>query len=285
MKPSQARIVRVTALTACMSMSLMLCADVPERPVLRPAPGPQPVLVPVPQPLAPADGAVLTNYPRQVTLSWRPLPGFTFQAEVDCLDCRQAGKWDSEIAPLALLEAGRAASVTTTCPGDNRYRWRVRARRGLHAGAWSPWRRFIFRTAPATAKPNVCVPCCLTVGRKTTPWGDDRHLTLDGGDVAGVSGGQAVYDIAYVIKNCKGGPASGFRNRIYYNGQLVSEQSNLSLAASGSPGDQQTVRTQAYLPRVPGILKMVVDAVNDIDEEWEGDNEVWVHVSFPPIRR
>jgi hypothetical protein len=84
-------------------------------------------------------------------------------------------------------------------------------------------------------------------------------------------------DLRYLLKNLKDGGASGFRNDVLFNDQLVSQQTNLSVGAAVS---SVPVWTQMYLPIQEGVLKIKIDAGNQVDEEWEGDNEVWLHVKF-----
>ena len=47
--------------------------------------------------LLPKDNSSFKGYPTTLTLEWKPVKDAdSYDVEIDCLGCRQAGKWDSE---------------------------------------------------------------------------------------------------------------------------------------------------------------------------------------------
>jgi TonB family protein len=98
--------------------------------------------------IAPADGVVLTNFPRTASLEWSPVPGaFEYRVQVDCYDCCRTGAWCSDVLPSPPLATSVTTRYIATIPGDNRARWRVwaidnRSREGLK----SEWRHLSFDT-------------------------------------------------------------------------------------------------------------------------------------------
>ena len=228
--------------------------------------------------ISPANGTEFHNYPRIFTMKWQAIEGATYEIEIDCNGCSSWGKWDSETG-LSLKKSGLlAASFTFDFYGDNQGRWRVRAAKGQLVSPWSPWWYFSFKTSATPAeKPNVCIDGLLKIGNKTTPWGQNYTITLTPQDAISVSAGKAAFNIHYGIKNCKGVATGKFMNQVLFNDQVVSQQTNLQLGAAGST---LPIHTQAYLPIQDGILKIKLDAANNVIEDWENDNEVWVNVKF-----
>jgi len=108
--------------------------------------------------VGPANGAVLTNFPRNATLTWKPVEGAAkYRVEVECLHCTKVGRW----SPMAgTPTTTTATSYTITWPGDNPGRWRITAlRNDGTAGTASGWWGFEYRTpasqlaAPAQVSP------------------------------------------------------------------------------------------------------------------------------------
>lgn len=126
-------------------------------------------------------------------------------------------------------------------------------------------------------KPNLCIETSFSIGSQTVLWGDDQTVILTPKDAFKVMAGRAAFNLHYLLKNLKDGGASGFRNDVLFRDQLVSQQSGLSIGAAVS---STPVWTQMVLPIQEGVLKIKIDAGNRVDEEWEGDNEVWLHVKF-----
>jgi hypothetical protein len=94
--------------------------------------------------LSPAEGAVLTTYPRTATLTWQAVStAASYTVEVQCLHCAVVGQYTHGGQRDRHLDLLRHATV----PGDNEGRWRVTAiNAGGTAGPPSAWRSFSFRT-------------------------------------------------------------------------------------------------------------------------------------------
>ena len=108
--------------------------------------GPDPVKVPVQ--LAPKNNTEYTHFPRKVILRWKSVSGASsYEVEVDCLGCRQAAKWDSEVGPAWQKTSVKVTSYSFEFSGDNQGRWRVRAVKAGRRSDWSPWWMFKFNTA------------------------------------------------------------------------------------------------------------------------------------------
>jgi hypothetical protein len=242
----------------------------------------QAVLQPTaPVQISPADRTVFHQFPRTFTMVWqgkRGVAGVTYEVEIDCLDCTQPGKWDSDVGTSRKLTNLTDTLVCYTFPADNRGRWRVRAKIGRILSRWSPWWGFSFKTPVVSmVKPNICIDGLLKIGNRVSPWGQNYTVTLTPQDAFVRTGGKAGFDVHYVVKNCKGGAVSGFENHILFNNIVVSKQANLSLGAVGST---LPIHTQVYLIPQNGVFKIRLDAGNVIDEDWENDNDVWVNVQF-----
>lgn len=101
--------------------------------------------LPAPSHISPADGTVLTNFPRDMAVTWTPVIGAVqYFVEVECLHCIIVGQW----MPEANTTTG-ATSHSFTWPGDNDGRWRVTpiASDGTR-GASSAFWQFRFFTGP-----------------------------------------------------------------------------------------------------------------------------------------
>ncbi|MDD2757966.1 MAG: fibronectin type III domain-containing protein [Patescibacteria group bacterium] len=107
---------------------------------------------------APASNQTLTNYPRQTTFTWDSVSHATkYEVEVTCDVCvSKTNKWQG-----AKTYSTTARTLTVTMPGDNQFRWRVRAYDGATAGYWSDYKYFRFNTSaqtPVTTAPVITVP-------------------------------------------------------------------------------------------------------------------------------
>jgi len=109
-----------------------------------------------PRQRAPQCGIQMTNYPRTFTMQWDSMgSGIVYDVEVDCLHCRQTGKWDSEVGGAYQIKDINTNQTTFTFWGDNQGRWRVRARKGNQISPWSPWCDFSFKTSPQQQERKV----------------------------------------------------------------------------------------------------------------------------------
>ena len=130
----------------------------------------EPAEVKVPVQVSPQNNTVFTHYPRKVILHWRSVSGATlYEIEVDCRDCRQAGKWDSEVGQPWQKASSKVTSHTFTFSGDNQGRWRVRAVKAGRRSDWSPWWTFRFQTGGAADQAPAPEPEPKTVQTKPVP--------------------------------------------------------------------------------------------------------------------
>jgi len=89
--------------------------------------------------IAPAEKAVLTNFPRETKFEWKAVPGAKlYEIEVEINN----GKWD-----MLKNEKVTGLAFRMDLPGDNPYRWRVRAELGN--GTFTKWsaREFSYNTS------------------------------------------------------------------------------------------------------------------------------------------
>lgn len=109
-----------------------------------------------PRQISPKNNSHFTHYPRKLTLRWRGVRGASsYDVEIDCLNCRQSGQWDSENGPAWKTASTKKTYYSFTFVGDNKGRWRIRAARGALKSNWSPWWYFDFKTggsSPGTTR-------------------------------------------------------------------------------------------------------------------------------------
>lgn len=99
----------------------------------------------------PVNNIHFTHYPRVVGLIWDPVPEADwYDVEIDCLNCRMNGQWDSENGPAWQIQSKLiCTSYSLIFVGNNRGRWRVRAANNTQTSQWSPWWNFDFKTTPS----------------------------------------------------------------------------------------------------------------------------------------
>lgn len=121
----------------------------------------------------------------------------------------------------------------------------------------------------AARKPDLGMYGFLKVGKfkKEVKWNETIVLTRD--DATLISGGKPAFEIYYACREYNGVAVPGpFKNKIFFNGNLVSQQTNLSLA----PSEIKEIHTQAYLGPQGGKLQIKIDADNEVDESREDNN-------------
>jgi len=75
--------------------------------------------------------------------------------------------------------------------------------------------------------------------------------------------------VYYAYREYNGAAVAGpFKNKILFNGKLVSQQTNLS----AGPSKIKNVHTQAYLGPQNGKLQIKIDADNEVSESREDNN-------------
>src|SRR5205814_8153193 len=122
--------------------------------------------------LSPADGAVMTNFPRNTTLRWAAVSGAAkYLVEVQCDTCGSS-PWVPWITTTVT-----ATSYSFTWVGDNTGRWRITAiAPDGTKGPASGFRTFKFNTGPAKLPAPVLTnpanhPVFSNFPRTTTlPW-------------------------------------------------------------------------------------------------------------------
>jgi hypothetical protein len=239
--------------------------------------------------ISPACGVELHNFPRVINMSWKPVAGANgYQVEIDCLHCRQVGKWDSEVGPPTFVPGVTGTTATYTFSGDNQGRWRVRATwtattpqtSAIQAGPWSKWCGFSFKTGGQSGEPPVGKPDITSkkgiiiggdiggVGGKFVPWGGSVVLT-EADALHGSPNYECAFNLSYDMVNVNGVPTgTPFENHVKMEDKLVSKQSALSLAA----GEVRQINTQAYLGTGSHILSLWLDAASNVPESNEGNN-------------
>ncbi len=136
--------------------------------------------------------------------------------------------------------------------------------------------RFEPRTFVVKAKPDLGLYGYMKIGKRKKQVDWNRTVTLTPEDVLLVSGGKVAFDIYYGYREYNGGPASGFKNKLYFNSSVVSIQSNLSLR----PKEIRHVATQAYLGPGDGRLCLKIDADDNVHETREDNNYGCINVVF-----
>jgi hypothetical protein len=121
--------------------------------------------------LIPKDNSSFKGYPTTLTLEWKPVKAAdSYDVEIDCLGCRQAGKWDSETGKVWKLSPEVSKpKYTFIFAGHFQGRWRVRASKDFfNKGEWSPWRHFKFDTSGSKKTAEQACGIVLESLEKTT---------------------------------------------------------------------------------------------------------------------
>lgn len=127
------------------------------------------------------------------------------------------------------------------------------------------------------ARPDLGMYGFLKIGKqkKQVKWNESIVLTPN--DATLVSQGKPAFEVYYSYREYNGVAASGFKNKIFFNGDLRSQQTNLSLG----PKQIKNVHTQAYLGPENGRLQIKIDADNEVNESREDNNfQFYVNLQF-----
>jgi len=142
--------------------------------------------------------------------------------------------------------------------------------------AWA--KRLSCRRPQQTKKPDLGMYGFLKIGEKKrqVKWGDTIVLTP--ADSFLVSNGKPAFNVYYSHREYNGvAVPCCFKNKIYFNGNVVSIQSKLSLTAK----EIDPIHTQAYLGPENGKLEIHIDDENNVDESREDNNfHFFVYVKF-----
>lgn len=128
-----------------------------------------------------------------------------------------------------------------------------------------------------TARPDLGMYGFLKIGKqkKQVKWNESIVLTPS--DATLISQGKPAFEVYYSYREYQGVAASGFKNKIFFNGDLRSQQTNLSLG----PKQIKNVHTQAYLGPENGRLQIKIDADNEVNETREDNNfHFYVNLQF-----
>ncbi|MBN2369711.1 MAG: hypothetical protein JXO72_04425 [Vicinamibacteria bacterium] len=225
----------------------------------------------IPRQLSPADNSHFTNFPRKVTLRWKAVSGASaYDVEVDCLHCRQSGKWDSETGPAWKVGNGvRGTSYDFTFVGDNQGRWRVRAVKGAEKSDWSPWWGFSFSTKPGDAADTGNKLPDLIVSNVRLVKGCEIEVTLKNVGAAGVPAAN------YNLPDAVG--VQMHRNGKPWGGIILSGfDTGGNLKSPGGSASWIWFPQAENLKLKPGShsLKVVVDNNKKLTESDESNNEL-----------
>lgn len=127
---------------------------------------------------------------------------------------------------------------------------------------------FLFSGNLFAAKPDLGMYGFLKIGKfkKEVKW--NKTIVLTPADAFLISNGKPAFDLYYSYREFDGAPARGFKNKVYFNGKMVSVQSNLSLSSK----QIKSVHTQAYIGPNNGKLQIKIDADNNVVESRENNN-------------
>jgi len=127
-------------------------------------------------------------------------------------------------------------------------------------------------------KPDLGMYGFLKIGKhkKEVRWSGTITLTPD--DALLISNGKPAFDLYYGYREYQNVAVAGpFKNKIYFNNTLVSQQTNLSTG----PKEIKQVHTQAYMGPNSGKLQFKIDADNEVAESREDNNShFYVNVRF-----
>jgi len=127
------------------------------------------------------------------------------------------------------------------------------------------------------ARPDLGMYGFLKIGKKKrqVKWGNSIVLTPR--DATLISKGKPAFEIYYSYREYNSVAASGFKNKIFFNGKLRGQQTKLSVG----PKQIKNVHTQAYLGPENGKLQIKIDADNEVNESREDNNfHFYVNLQF-----
>ncbi|MBU2542328.1 hypothetical protein KJ785_02090, partial [Patescibacteria group bacterium] len=101
---------------------------------------------------------------------------------------------------------------------------------------------------------DLAIDGTIKIGDKVTEWGGTLTLTPDDSFFVSTDKKTAAFNIYYSEKNNGETNASNYRNEITFDGKMVSQQTNRSLAGLASA----EVWTQAYFTIADGTYEMVL---------------------------
>lgn len=138
-------------------------------------------------------------------------------------------------------------------------------------------KRFKVTQAQTAKLPDVGMSGFLKIGKQKREVQWNQTIVLTPADATLISNGKPAFDLYYTCREYDGVASGTFKNRIYFNGKLVSSQTSISLSAL----QIRPIHTQAYLGPQDGKLQIKIDADNDVAESDEGNNfNFYVNIRF-----
>lgn len=129
-----------------------------------------------------------------------------------------------------------------------------------------------------TVQVNLVGPCdelsditskdTISIGGKSSAW--SGSITLDENDAFLVSGGLCAFRVSYdIVNNGQLATSPPFWNRTRASGDVVTQQSNLELAA----GEERNILTDAYIPAGTHTVELSLDDDAQVTESDETNNK------------
>jgi hypothetical protein len=138
-------------------------------------------------------------------------------------------------------------------------------------------KRFKVTQAQTAKLPDVVMKGFLKIGKRKREVKWNQTIVLTPADATLISNGKPAFDLYYACREHDGAATGTFKNRIYFNGKLVSSQTAISLTAL----QIKPIHTQAYLGPQDGKLQIKLDADNDVAESNESNNfHYYVNIEF-----
>jgi hypothetical protein len=120
----------------------------------------------------------------------------------------------------------------------------------------------------AVKLPDLGMYGFLKIGKnqREVKWG--KTIILTPADATLISAGKPAFEVYYACREYNGVASTTFKNKIFFNNNVASIQSNLKLG----PMEIKNIHTQAYLGPMDGTLKINIDADNEVTESREDNN-------------
>jgi hypothetical protein len=127
-------------------------------------------------------------------------------------------------------------------------------------------------------KPDLGMYGFLKIGKQQREVRWNETITLTPADATLVPGGKPAFEVYYAYREYNGVAVAGpFKNKIFFNDNLVSQQTSLACGAM----EIKSIHTQAYLGPQNGKLKINIDADNEVNESRENNNfDFSVNIKF-----
>jgi hypothetical protein len=131
---------------------------------------------------------------------------------------------------------------------------------------------------PGGKKPDLGMYGFLKLGKNSKEVKWNETIVLTPADATLISGGKPAFEVYYAYREYDGTAVPGpFKNKIFFNDNLVSQQTNLACGAM----EIKNVHTQAYLGPQDGKLQIKIDADDEVAESREDNNfHFYVNIKF-----